>query len=202
MDTCFRGEALRWWNDELDTLTRRGLVHADNMDEWSEILQKRFKTPPGQAWSNLDNTRYTLNDVRNKKSVSAYVSSLVSAAKQCGETQEFPMVLRAWKHLDLPLRRTIDEPIEGTTVKDFMELLVRKQSNWFDTYERRQDNRDTRQHEYERHQSFNRTRSNRSVYPAGYGRPVLHPYSPWNPSVTNNTSLLLHRMSECNVTQL
>jgi hypothetical protein len=46
--------------------------------------------------------------------------------------------LRAWKHLDLPLRRTIDEPIEGTTI---VELLVRKQSNWFDTYEQRWDTR-------------------------------------------------------------
>ena len=169
LDTCFRGEASRWWNDELDALTRRGLVHADNMDEWSEILQRRFKTPPGQAWSNLDNTRYTLNDVRNKKSVSAYVSSLVSAAKQCGETQEYPMVLRAWKHLDLPLRRTIDEPIEGTTIKDFMELLVRKQSNWFDTYEQR---RDTRQYDYEHQQSLNRPRPNQY---AGYGRTSYPP---------------------------
>ena len=139
------------------------------MDEWSEILQRRFKTPPGQAWSNLDNTRYTLNDVRNKKSVSAYVSSLVSAAKQCGETQEYPMVLRAWKHLDLPLRRTIDEPIEGTTIKDFMEFLVRKQSNWFDTYEQR---RDTRQYDYEHQQSLNRPRPNQY---AGYGRTSYPP---------------------------
>jgi hypothetical protein len=46
METCFRGEALHWWNDELDALTRRGLLYADNMNEWSEILQKRFKTPP------------------------------------------------------------------------------------------------------------------------------------------------------------
>jgi hypothetical protein len=45
METCFRGEALHWWNDELDALTRRGLLYADNMNEWSEILQKRFKTP-------------------------------------------------------------------------------------------------------------------------------------------------------------
>ena len=66
------------------------------------------------------------------------MSSLVSAAKQCGETQEFPIVIRAWKHLDLPLRRTIDEPIEGTTIKGFMELLVMKQSNWVDSYDERQ----------------------------------------------------------------
>jgi hypothetical protein len=46
LDTCFRGEALHWWSDELDTLTRRGLVHADTMDEWSQVLEKRFKTSP------------------------------------------------------------------------------------------------------------------------------------------------------------
>jgi hypothetical protein len=161
METCFRGEALRWWNDELDTLTRRGLVHADAMDEWSEILQKRFKTPPGQAWSNLDSTRYTLDDVRNKKSVAAYVLSLASAAKQCGAVDEFPIVIRVWKHLDLSLRHTIDEPIEGTTIKDFMERLVRKQSNWFDTYEQR---RDTRQYDYEHQQSLNRLRPITETY--------------------------------------
>lgn len=49
-------------------------MHTDTMDEWPRILQKRFKT-------NLSNTRYTLNDVRNKK--------------QCGEVQEFPI---AWTH--------------------------------------------------------------------------------------------------------
>jgi hypothetical protein len=154
METCFRGEALRWWNDEVNTFTRRGLVHSDSIEEWSEILQKRFKTPPGQAWSNLDNTRYTLDDVRNKRSVSVYVSSLVSAAKQCGGTQEFPMVLRAWKHLDLPLRRTIDEPIEGTTIKDFMELLIRKQSTWVGSYKQCQD---IRQHVHEFQSSVDNT---------------------------------------------
>ena len=154
METCFRGEALRWWNDEVNTLTRRGLLHADTMDEWSQVLEKRFKTPPGQAWSNLDNTRYTLADVRGKRSVSAYMSSLVSAAKQCGETQEYPMVLRAWKHLDLPLRRTIDEPIEGTTIKTFMELLVMKQSTWVDGYKQRQD---IRQHVHELQPSCDNT---------------------------------------------
>jgi len=151
METCFRGEALRWWNDEVNTLTRRGLVHADTMDEWSEILQKRFRAPPSQAWSNLDNTRYTLSDVRNKKSVAIYVSSLASSARQCGETEEFPIVRQAWKHLDLPLRCTIDEPIEGSTVISFTELLVGKQSNWVDTYEQRQDNQDICQHGYECH---------------------------------------------------
>ena len=151
METCFRGEALRWWNDEVNTLTRRGLVYADTMDEWSEILQKRFRAPPSQAWSNLDSTRYTLSDVRNKKSVAIYVSSLVSAAKQCGETEEFPIVRQVWKHLDLPLRCTIDEPIEGSTVISFTELLVGKQSNWVDTYEQRQDNQDICQHGYECH---------------------------------------------------
>ena len=57
---------------------------------------------PGQAWSELDNTRYTLNDVKNKKSVAIDVSYIVSAAKQCVATEEFPIVRQVWKHLDLP----------------------------------------------------------------------------------------------------
>ena len=148
-----------------------GFFYPDMPTSWGigDVIDKEDNPPSGQAWSNLDNTRYTLNDVRNKMSVSAYVSSIVSAAKQC---QEFPMVLRAWEHLDLPLRRTIDEPIEGTTIKDFMELLVRKQSNWFDTYEQRQNYRDTRQYDFEQ---LNRPRPNRAEYTTGYGRT---PYAP------------------------
>jgi hypothetical protein len=60
-----------------------------------------------------------LNDIGNKKSVATYMSSLVSAAKQCKGTEEFPTVQQAWKYLDLPLRRTVDEPTEGTTIKEF-----------------------------------------------------------------------------------
>jgi hypothetical protein len=132
LDTCFRGEAARWWNNEVDELVRGGLIHTRDINNWCRVLEERFKLPPSQAMDRLDNIHYTIRDAANRRSVTAYISSIVAAAKQCGETTEFQQVLRAWRHLDLALRAAIDEPKEGTTVKTFMDTLLAKQSNWFD----------------------------------------------------------------------
>ena len=132
LDTCFRGEAARWWNNEVDELVRGGLIHTRDINNWCRVLEERFKLPPSQAMDRLDNIHYTIRDAANRRSVTAYVSSIVAAAKQCGETTEFQQVLRAWRHLDLALRAAIDEPKQGTTVKTFMDTLLAKQSNWFD----------------------------------------------------------------------
>ena len=45
METCFRGEALRWWNDEVNTLTRRGLVHADTMTSGPKFYKNGSELP-------------------------------------------------------------------------------------------------------------------------------------------------------------
>jgi hypothetical protein len=47
--TCFRGEALRWWNNELDKITRAGLSFAATIDDWHAELEKRFPLVPRQA---------------------------------------------------------------------------------------------------------------------------------------------------------
>jgi hypothetical protein len=47
------------------------------------------------------------------------------SAKQCGGTEEFPIVRQVWKHLDLPPRRTIDESIDGSTIIGFINIKDR-----------------------------------------------------------------------------
>lgn len=69
----------------------------------------------------LENMRYTIKDTANRRSVTAYVSSIVAATRQCREMNEFQQVLRAWRQLDLALRVAIGEPKEGTTIKSFMD---------------------------------------------------------------------------------
>ncbi|PKX89027.1 uncharacterized protein P174DRAFT_471610 [Aspergillus novofumigatus IBT 16806] len=135
LDTCFRGETLKWWNSELDSITRRGLIHSTDVEDWCTALEKRFKLPPSQARQRLDNTCYTVADVIAKRPPSSYVASIVSLAKQCGEGEtEFPLVLRAWRNLDMTLRESIDEPDEGTTVAQFIQTLNKKSTNWFDKF--------------------------------------------------------------------
>jgi hypothetical protein len=60
------------------------------MDEWSQVLEKCFKLPPSQAMDRLDNIRYTIMGAANRRSVTAYNSSIVA------ETTKFQQVLRAW----------------------------------------------------------------------------------------------------------
>ena len=131
LDTCLRGEAERWWTTEIDRTTRTGLIHdPQGVRGWTKALEKRFKILPSQVLQNLANTRYTIADVRARRSPTAYLTSICSAAKQCGQGEtEFSQVLHAWSNLDLSLRETIDEPQEGTTIPQFMDLLLRKQSN-------------------------------------------------------------------------
>jgi hypothetical protein len=78
---------------------------------------------------------YTIADVIAKRPPSSYVASIVSLAKQCGEGDtDFPLVLRAWRNLEMPLREHIDEPDEKMTIADFISVLNKKQTNWFDKF--------------------------------------------------------------------
>jgi hypothetical protein len=103
-----------------------------------------FSTPKHPA-TLLENTRYTLQDARNRCGFTKYLSLIVELSKDCGETNEFQQVLRAWKHLDPLLRVTIDEPTEVTTIEAFVDTLLSKQSHWFDISSRI-DNQNSPEH--------------------------------------------------------
>ena len=142
VDACLKGEAAHWWNNELSDTLRVGIVQLqDGIKGWEEALLKRFKTPPSQALSTLMNLRYTIYDARDKKSPTAFMSQVIAAAKTCGlGNTEYSQVLHTWNSLDIQLRKTIDEPKEQITVAEFMDILVRKQLNWFDEYARQPRN--------------------------------------------------------------
>lgn len=124
LDTCLRGEAIKWWNNEIDPIMQTGLIHSLNIEDWCKQIKKRFRMPPIQAMERLANTKYTLLDVNCRKSPSSYVSTIVALAKQAGKAEaEYQLVLRAWRNMDIALRSDIDEPQEGTTTAQFIEKL-------------------------------------------------------------------------------
>jgi hypothetical protein len=65
--TCFRGEALRWWNDELDRITRAGIILAATIDDWHTELEKRFRLASSQASSLLEYTHYITSGIVNNR---------------------------------------------------------------------------------------------------------------------------------------
>jgi hypothetical protein len=107
---------------------------ANDQKEILDELKKRFQPAPGQAFDKLHSTCYSLKDCQNKRNLSEYVAQIQSAANNCGITEEFGIVMLAWKYLDINLRVDIPEPQQGDTVDMFITLLRRHQSNWFDKF--------------------------------------------------------------------
>ena len=127
LNTCLRGEALNWWNNELDCTIRLGLQQDDDIELYCLKLEARFKPTPSDALRKLQTTRYMPLDARNRKPVTAYISEIMAAAKASKQgNTEFSQVLLVWTNLDLELRETIDEPQEGTIIRQFMKTLQRK----------------------------------------------------------------------------
>lgn len=110
LDSCLRGEAELWWNNQLSNATREAYLSASSIDIFCKVLEERFRLPPSEAFAKYNTTRYTVDDKR------------------------FGLVIQAWMHLDLPLRETVDEPAPGTTFEEFAGMLLRKQNNWFDRF--------------------------------------------------------------------
>src|SRR5438045_9580392 len=140
LDTCLRGEAELWWNNQLDHIMRLGYLAATSLDHYCEALEARFRPPPSEALAKFTTTRYSVEDCRSRRSITEYLATLEAAAKACGlgptstDTQKFGLVIQAWMHLDLPLRETVDEPAPSTTLEQFAGTLLRKQNNWFDRF--------------------------------------------------------------------
>ena len=57
-------------------------------------MEKHFQTSLSQALANLNNMRYEIEDVRARRSPTAYVTAVVAAAKDCEQDEtEFAQVL-------------------------------------------------------------------------------------------------------------
>jgi hypothetical protein len=140
LDTCFRGEAELWWNNQLNDILRAGYLATEGVEKLCKALETRFRPPPSEALAKYNATRYSVEDCRSRRSITEYVATLEAAAKACGlgsasdDPQKRGLVIQAWMHLDLPLRETVDEPSEDLTLDEFTKVLLRKQNNWFDRY--------------------------------------------------------------------
>ena len=138
LDICLRGEAEQWWNIEVDEVICIGLIHHLNgVEQWCQALEKRFKTSSSEAFNKFNSVRFTVEDVRSRRSPAEYVNTLVAAAKGCGQGDNgYSNVIQAWMHINIPLRRQINEPLPGITIHDFIGIMLRKQVNWHDEYTR------------------------------------------------------------------
>ena len=76
VDGCLIGEAVTWWNTTLCEESCIGFIAADNSTLFTNALTEHFKPPPSQAFDKLNMTRYTVENCRKRRSISAYVAEI------------------------------------------------------------------------------------------------------------------------------
>ena len=136
VDGCLIGEAVTWWNTTLCEESCIGFIAADNSTLFTNALTEHFKPPPSQAFDKLNMTRYTVENCRKRRSISAYVAEIQWAVTNCFgiDVALSTTVSYAWRHLDIDLRQAIPEPEKSMTIETFTQLLLSHQSNWFDKF--------------------------------------------------------------------
>src|SRR5277367_1586568 len=104
---------------------RAGYIATPGVEDFYKALEARFRPPPSEAFAKYNTTRYSVQDCRSRRSITEYLATLEAAAKACGQgpadsdVNKFGLVIQAWMHLDLTLRKTVDEPAPDTTLDQF-----------------------------------------------------------------------------------
>ncbi|KAI0997352.1 hypothetical protein K3495_g10831 [Podosphaera aphanis] len=134
IDTCLLGNANAWYTKQIDNTTRIGLRHS-SVENWCNMLEKRFRNPPGKALAALEVMRYTTNNVREGIDPMKYISDLILLGRDSGiATSESAQLILAYEHLDGELRRDIQRPTEFTTIASFITDLRYAYDTWADIY--------------------------------------------------------------------
>ena len=84
LDTCFRGEAELWWNNQLNDILQAGYLATEDVEKLCKALETHFRPPPSEALAKYNATWYLVEDCRSRRSIIEYIATLEAAAKPCG----------------------------------------------------------------------------------------------------------------------
>jgi len=143
LDANLCEEAELWWNTQLSEIICLGLVtHPNSVKEWCKTLEKCFKVSPSEAWNKFTTIRYTFEDIRSHQSSIKYVTTLITAVKSCEQDEsKFGLMIQTWMHINMLLCCNIDELKNETIIEEFVNILLIKQTNWYNSYSCAQSDR-------------------------------------------------------------
>jgi hypothetical protein len=109
-----------WYTEEISKVTRNGLRYG-TVEDWCDVLEKRFCDSSGKALAALEQSRYTTKEVREGRSPIAYVSNIILHGRSSGIAPiEHTQMLLAYDHVDGILRRDLRRPDPTTKMEEFI----------------------------------------------------------------------------------
>jgi hypothetical protein len=84
--TCLQDSALEWYTGQLTALEKRALHYRNDIEEWKEALQNRFKRSPHTALEAMLRKTYTQEDARQQRDPQIYAQAIIQNANAAGLT--------------------------------------------------------------------------------------------------------------------
>ncbi|KAI8962928.1 hypothetical protein F5Y11DRAFT_346956 [Daldinia sp. FL1419] len=119
--TCLQGSAQGWLTTELTRLEKRGLQNG-NIKDIAKALVQKFKKDDIIAQSDLMEHSFTLRDIREGKSMCAFVHAVIRDAKDCN-LPRFNQLLFAFNGFDGYIQSQLQRPTVDTTVGQFINCI-------------------------------------------------------------------------------
>jgi hypothetical protein len=136
LQSCLRGQALRWCTHEL-AATDKTFLRTDvspNLDQWVVRLRDRFRPRMAQAVRENTELSFRIVDIRTGRRVTEYFQSKILRARAAGFESPHAQLIQVYLGLEAPLRWDLFEPTSETTLQQFRMALSEKEEVWIESY--------------------------------------------------------------------
>ncbi|KAI2624532.1 hypothetical protein GGS21DRAFT_541257 [Xylaria nigripes] len=112
-----KATALAWHSTELTELEKTAL-HSGSIQLICQTLQKRFKKNHSDALQNIQQSRFTLMDLADGKTLRPFLQKIIRDGKCCGYSTQ-NQLLAAFEALDPDIQSQLTKPNDQTTLGRF-----------------------------------------------------------------------------------
>jgi len=124
--TCLQNTALAWHTTEL-TETDKAALNAGPLFHICDKLQTRFKKNHSDALASLQNSRFTLYDLKNGHQLRPFIQKIIRDGKACDYTLK-NQLLSAFEALEPRIQAQLSKPTSATTLGQFLEQIDDRES--------------------------------------------------------------------------
>ena len=128
---CLRNIALIWHFTELFDVEKK--IYRDmSLQNWCNVLIKRFKKRASATLNYLQSIKYTLKDARKHKDSRIFAQNLFKHVKIANFTSIYNQLILIWNNLDWQFRQHVFQLIEQITIQTFLKQLDNNCDIWFE----------------------------------------------------------------------
>ena len=128
---CLRDIVLIWHSTELFDVEKE-IYRNMSLQNWCNVLIKRFKERTSAALNFIQSTKYTLQDARMQKNFRVFAQNLFRHVKAASLISIYNQLILTWNNLDWQFKQHISQFAKNITVQVFLKQLDNNCDIWFE----------------------------------------------------------------------